>query len=508
VKALAFLGACLLSASALAQALPPLPAPPVERGHLSLTAGVGLRRHALTDAAQASFTVAGAPSPTALRLDGAWYFTRALGVRLEAAADLFVAQPDAASKALGAQPTLVPAVDVRAAAALRWAPRRWFSLEGQLGYALATQAFPHGLGPAVGALIHGPSLGLQLGTTVDRFTALAFLHAAPLGFFSAPDGRPLGMLGTLGLTVAVDVYRAPGLQLALALDYRLRGLQPYGQGAASYTASTHQLGLGLRVVLPGPEPVAPVEPSRGGLRVVGLVRFKDGRPAAGAQVALAGQALTTTEEGRFEAAAPSGPLEVEAALAGYRTVKQPVTVLAQVATEVTLVLVANSGPGALTVTVRSAEKVALADAEVALEGAAAGRTDAQGRLRLPKAGPGPVRVTAKAKGFALGDELVQVPPEGEAELSFALAKQGERALATLRGLIRSATGKPIKASVKVSGLDVKVQVKADGRFVVQVPGGTFSLTISAPGHVTQVKSVEVADGDQALFHADLQPVGR
>jgi hypothetical protein len=41
-----------------------------------------------------------------------------------------------------------------------------------------------------------------------------------------------------------------------------------------------------------------------------------------------------------------------------------------------------------------------------------------------------------------------------------------------------------------------------------VPGGTYAVSISAPGHVTQVKSVEVADGDQALFHADLQPVGR
>lgn len=498
-------GACLAALCAQAQQLEaevPPPLPPADQAAFSLTAGVGLRQVTAREGTNDSFTVSGA-SPTVLRLDGAWYFSRGFGVRLEVASDLFfgVDTNDESKR------VLLPAVDARAALAARWVPRRWFSLEGQLGYAIATQALlrPPLLQPGT-ALVHGPSVGLQLGTRAGRFAALAFVHAAPVGFSSGVGSPRLGLLLSAGATVAVDVYRSPSVNLAVALDYRLRGLRPYGN--APFEAVSHLLGLGLRVVLPGPEPAAPVELVRAGARLEGLVRFEDGRPAVGATVEVAGETFTTSEDGRFEAGAAAGPLEVKASLAGFRAVKQPVTVLAQVPTQVTLVLVANSGPGALTVTVRSAEKAPLAGAEVSLEGVPAGRTDAQGLLRLPKAGPGPVKVGVKAKGFAPGEELVQVPPEGEAQVAFALAKQGERALATLRGLIRSATGNPIKASAKITGLDVKVQVKPDGRFVVQVPGGTYSLTISAPGHVTQVKSVEVADGDQALFHADLQPVGR
>ena len=101
-----------------------------------------------------------------------------------------------------------------------------------------------------------------------------------------------------------------------------------------------------------------------------------------------------------------------------------------------------------------------------------------------------------------------MPPEGEASLSFTLVKAGERQMATIRGLVKSAIGKPVKGTVKVSDVNLTVPVKADGRFVVQVPGGKYTLTIEAAGYVTQVKTVEVADGDQAIFHCDLQPAGR
>ena len=92
--------------------------------------------------------------------------------------------------------------------------------------------------------------------------------------------------------------------------------------------------------------------------------------------------------------------------------------------------------------------------------------------------------------------------------NLTLLKQGERAPATIRGLVKSAAGKPVKAQVRISEVSLNVPVKADGRFVVQVPGGKYTLTIEAAGYVTQVKTVEVADGDQAIFHCDLQPAGR
>jgi hypothetical protein len=102
-----------------------------------------------------------------------------------------------------------------------------------------------------------------------------------------------------------------------------------------------------------------------------------------------------------------------------------------------------------------------------------------------------------------------VPAESEAVVNFALPKAGEKALATIRGLIvRAVSGKPVKANVRINELNLNVQVKPDGRFVVQVPGGKYTLVIDAPGFVSQAKAVEVADGDQAIFHCDLQPVSR
>jgi hypothetical protein len=40
---------------------------------------------------------------------------------------------------------------------------------------------------------------------------------------------------------------------------------------------------------------------------------------------------------------------------------------------------------------------------------------------------------------------------------------------------------------------------------MRVPGGTYSVIISAKGFITQQKSVTVKDGDQAIFNVDLFP---
>ena len=90
-------------------------------------------------------------------------------------------------------------------------------------------------------------------------------------------------------------------------------------------------------------------------------------------------------------------------------------------------------------------------------------------------------------------------------LDFLLVAKATEVRATLRGLIRAKSGEMVKATVRVVELKLKLEVKADGRFSAEVPSGKYTLVIEARGFVTQTKTVEVSGGDQAIFHAELEP---
>ena len=63
----------------------------------------------------------------------------------------------------------------------------------------------------------------------------------------------------------------------------------------------------------------------------------------------------------------------------------------------------------------------------------------------------------------------------------------------------------IAADLEVPQLKLKAKATAQGSFSFQVPGGTYTVTIAAPGFLAQTKSVTVKDGDQAIFNVDLHP---
>jgi len=99
---------------------------------------------------------------------------------------------------------------------------------------------------------------------------------------------------------------------------------------------------------------------------------------------------------------------------------------------------------------------------------------------------------------------VQVPPEASATVTFTLKATGVRAKATVKGLVLGADGAVPKATVTLAEKKLTVKVKPDGRFELEVPGGRHTITIQAPGYVTQSKVLELADGDQAIFHLELE----
>jgi uncharacterized membrane protein len=131
---------------------------------------------------------------------------------------------------------------------------------------------------------------------------------------------------------------------------------------------------------------------------------------------------------------------------------------------------------------------------------------ADGVLVIDGLAPGLVSVKITAPEFTPGDEAASIVVGRTTELKVTLAPLKKRALATISGLVRSARGgAPVKATLSL--VELKKSVEADGRgsFATEVAGGKYTVRISAPGFLSQTKSVTVRDGDQAIFNVDLTP---
>jgi len=237
--------------------------------------------------------------------------------------------------------------------------------------------------------------------------------------------------------------------------------------------------------------------------VRGRVTRADGTLVAGALISLSATMLTSDASGHFEASdLPEGAVTLKVSAPGLRPSTRQLALASGPPLEVEVVLETPTGPGRITGVVRAGTKV-LPGAKVQGQGAVV-TSDASGAFTIEKAGPGPVKVSVSRSGYANADEVVQVPAEGTATLEVTLEPVTQRSKAKLRGVISSASGPLAKATVRVPQLKLKQVVKADGRFELEVPGGQYTLIIEAPKHVTQTRTVEVLDGDQAIFQIELE----
>lgn len=483
--------------------------PPTARA--SLTAGVAVRSGTYDDTNSVRLTYSGL-APTVVSFDGALFFLPWLGAALDLSLESFaVLGKDLIGTEVRQQ---LFGFRILPEAVGRWSPLYWLGLELHVGY--GGGQLPNIALVSDGQLssspvkFHGPSAALYVALEPDLPVG-GHLFARILPTVGGGDLRPL--IASFGLQVHGGNLAVGNLRGAIALDTELllAGADRADLGLSfAHTELRFSLGLRLRH-----QPEVPPElrngsgPSSGTGTVKGRV-VSGGAGLSGASVTVGTlAAVVTGPEGTFELEdVQSGSYPVRAVAEGYKPVEQQVTVTAGGTAEVTLSTVRPTGPGRIRGVVKGEKDLVVEGAEVAAEGGKPVKTGSDGSFTLEGAGPGPVKVKVSAKGYQNAEDAAQVPPEGVATLDFSLVKQGERVLATVRGSVKSASGKGVRATVKVSELNLTVPVKGDGRFVVQVPGGKYTLTIEAAGYVTQVKTLEVADGDQAIFHCDLQPVGR
>lgn len=90
---------------------------------------------------------------------------------------------------------------------------------------------------------------------------------------------------------------------------------------------------------------------------------------------------------------------------------------------------------------------------------------------------------------------------GEVEVVLLRAvRQGQ-----LRGQVRSFAGKPLSATVTVTGATtLTAQTDADGNFTLDLPEGTFDVTIESPGHAVQRRKITIKLEAVAVLNIDLR----
>ena len=506
------LGIVVTSAGALAEPDPVLP-----RFRASFSYGAAIRSVEHVFPGTVPLYIDGL-SPSVFHGAGTFFFSRYFGVAVDGSVESFrIVGANLANIGIIGQ---LSGFRLLGEAVGRLAPARWLGFQLHLGLA-------GGQWPSVAVqnsdVVARPVgwLGLSAGLTVSVEPELpvggllwarvhpAFVSSASAGASSVSAGVQLWG-GNFGIG---ELRLSPMLEG----EVLAAGGQVSEPGAADYTKYRNvqlRAALGLRVHHRAADPVTggsetTTATKAGPGRIRGRV-VTGGVGLSGAEITAAQLPATTSgADGAFtlEAVAP-GTYTLKAVLAGYKPVELPVTVQPGDEAVVTFLLTRPTGPGQLRGVVKGEKGGPLDGAEVVAEGRAGVKTAADGAYAIEQVGPGPVKVTVTAKGYQPAEEAAQVPAEGTATLDFTLVKLGAAVPATIRGSVRAASGKVVKATVKVSSVNLTIPIKGDGRFVVQVPGGKYTLTIEAPGYVSQTKTVEVADGDQAIFHCDLQPQAR
>jgi hypothetical protein len=150
------------------------------------------------------------------------------------------------------------------------------------------------------------------------------------------------------------------------------------------------------------------------------------------------------------------------------------------------------------------ESDALAGVTVALPDGGATRTGADGAFVLTVPRPGLVKLVLSRADLVAGEEIVAVPADGDVTVALRLRRIEAPAPAVIMGFVRSDNGAAVTAEVRLLERGLAVQASAGAPFRFEVPAGRYTLTIAAPGFVTQSKSVAARPGEHNIYDVDLQ----
>jgi hypothetical protein len=132
-------------------------------------------------------------------------------------------------------------------------------------------------------------------------------------------------------------------------------------------------------------------------------------------------------------------------------------------------------------------------------------TDAKGRYAFADVPVGPATLEAAAKGFATRSWAVDVREHAAPQPPQALSAQS--GLGYLRGLTRTFRSEPLRAQIVVRDQRGKTTASresaADGAFEIELPPGSYRVTISAAGYDTHSRSVQIEGNAVSILNVDM-----
>ncbi|MEM9490732.1 MAG: carboxypeptidase-like regulatory domain-containing protein, partial [Myxococcota bacterium] len=157
--------------------------------------------------------------------------------------------------------------------------------------------------------------------------------------------------------------------------------------------------------------------------------------------------------------------------------------------------------------------VPVADAEVTLarSGIGAGgepteprttRSDASGRFRFGDVPPGALDIAVTRDGYVAAERTLTVAEAEQREITVTLT--AELPPGQLRGTIRSFRGQGVRARLVIEPGGLTVDSSDDGTFSLDIPPGSYQVTVSADGYAAQTRPVEVEEGGVTVLNIDLR----
>lgn len=127
--------------------------------------------------------------------------------------------------------------------------------------------------------------------------------------------------------------------------------------------------------------------------------------------------------------------------------------------------------------------------------------DDSGRYRNEKVPKGPAKLVIQAPGYEPFERDIVVEPGERVSLPATLKSLPPPS--QVRGVVRSFGGQAIVAKVRVEPLGVETTTDATGAFQVDVPPGSYDVTIEAQGYESQRRQVRVDAQGVVILNADL-----
>jgi hypothetical protein len=127
-------------------------------------------------------------------------------------------------------------------------------------------------------------------------------------------------------------------------------------------------------------------------------------------------------------------------------------------------------------------------------------SDGDGEYAFDDLPRGAARVTIDGAGLVATSQELEL-----ASASMVLPLQAARAEASaqLRGLVRSFTGAPLAAVVRVAAAGRTVTADKDGRFMLELRAGEYEVEIECAGYLTQRRKIIVQDNGVTLLNVEL-----